>query len=342
MDGDHGGPGRDDSPRASHRPGDHGARYGHIELLRNVDLERVGHLLEACHEVSVDAGDVLLEAGAENMSAYLVVRGALEVRLLDSDAEPLVSVGAGSCVGELSILSRLKVSAYVVATAPSTLLVISDDILWALVASSHEFAANLLSLVSGRVRENNTRLLDSLDAQNRFQHAARIDDLTGLFNRRRFDEVLERQWHRARSDDVPLSLVFIDIDHFKRINDEHGHLVGDQVLRTVARLIQDGIRPVDLAARFGGEEFAVLMLGIKLAEAREIAERLRRDIAGHAVQNDAGELRMTISVGVAELLPEESIAQLLGTADEAMYAAKNAGRNRVAVREVQPLRAASA
>lgn len=309
------------------------AEYAHIELFRNVEFANVGHLIEQCHELLVAPGDMLLEAGAENHAVYLVVSGELEVRLVDSDAEPIVTVASGACVGELSILNRLKVSAWVAATKPTRLLVMPDDVVWSFIARSHEFASNLLGMLSGRVREDNERFLHSLDAQRRYQRAAKVDALTGLFNRRWFDEILDRQWRRACAEGEPLSVLFIDIDHFKSVNDRYGHLTGDAALREVANLLQSSIRPMDLAARFGGEEFAILMLGIALGEAREIAERLRRDIERHPVRAGGALLHLTASIGVAERLPEESADALLAACDAAMYAAKRTGRNAVAVRE---------
>lgn len=314
-------------------PDQFAVRYQHIDLLRDVDLSAVRHLFEQCYESEVDAGEFVLEAGSENASVYLVVDGELEVRLVDPQADPIVTVGTGACVGELSILSRLNVSAYVVATRLSRLLVIPDELVWAFIASSHEFSRNLLAMLSGRLREGNARFLHSLDAQHRYQKAAKIDAVTGLFNRRWFDEILERQCQRAGAERAPLCVLFIDIDHFKAINDQYGHLVGDDALRAVAGLLQASIRPMDLAARFGGEEFAIVMLGIGLAEAREIAERLRRDIEHHVIYCGDELIHVTVSIGVAELAPGETAAELIRASDAAMYASKSNGRNCVVVRE---------
>ena len=133
-------------------------------------------------------------------------------------------------------------------------------------------------------------------------------------------------------EDAPLSVLFIDIDHFKAINDEFGHLAGDTALRAVSDLLQSGIRPMDLAARFGGEEFAIVMFGITIAEARQVAERLRREIEAHPVRYEEQDIYLTVSVGVGELESGESINELIRQCDAAMYRAKAEGRNRVMVR----------
>ncbi|MGE0484523.1 MAG: GGDEF domain-containing protein [Gammaproteobacteria bacterium] len=313
----------------------------HVELLHGVDPGCARRLLAGCAEIDVAAGARVLEAGADNDAVYLVIDGELEVRLGAADAAPVARIGRGSCVGELSILSRLAVSAHVLATRRSRLLVIPDEVVWAFIGASHEFAVNLLRLLSGRVREDNLRLQDSLDAQLRYQRAAKVDAVTGLYNRRWFDEVATRQWQRACTEGVPLSLLFIDIDHFKQVNDRHGHLAGDDALRGVADLLQAGVRPVDVVARFGGEEFATVLYGVNQAEAAQVAERLRRDIAAQVLPGTARAVRVTVSVGVAELAPGESLAALIDACDAAMYAAKRGGRNRVVTRDVAPARIAA-
>ncbi|MCB1748227.1 MAG: GGDEF domain-containing protein [Gammaproteobacteria bacterium] len=306
--------------------------FAHVDLLHDVDPGCARRLLAGCAELAVSTGTRVLEAGADNDAVYLVLDGELEVRLGEADTAPVARIGSGSCVGELSILSRLKVSAHVVATRPSRLLVIPDAVVWEFIGASHEFAANLLRLLSGRVREDNLRLRDSLDAQLRYQRAAKVDAVTGLYNRRWFDEVAARQAQRACTEGVPLSLLFIDIDHFKQVNDRHGHRAGDDALRGVADVLQAGVRPIDVVARFGGEEFATVLYGVNAAEAGQVAERLRRDIAAHALPGAARAVRVTVSVGVAELVPGEGIAELIEACDVAMYAAKGGGRNRVVTR----------
>jgi diguanylate cyclase (GGDEF)-like protein len=303
-----------------------------VELLHGVDRGCARRLLAGCAEFDVAPGTRVLEAGADNDAIYLVLDGELEVRLGEADAAPVARIGRGSCVGELSILSRLEVSAHVVAARPTRLLAIPDAVVWEFIGASHEFAVNLLRLLSGRVREDNLRLRDSLDAQLRYQRAAKVDAVTGLCNRRWFDEVAARQWQRARAEGVPLSLLFIDIDHFKQVNDDHGHLAGDDALRGVADLLQAGVRPIDVVARFGGEEFVAVLYGVNQAEAAQVAERLRRDVAARVLPGPSRAVSVTVSVGVAELLPGESIAALIAAGDAAMYAAKRDGRNRVTTR----------
>jgi diguanylate cyclase len=126
-------------------------------------------------------------------------------------------------------------------------------------------------------------------------------------------------------------LIVWDIDHFKSINDRYGHKIGDQVIACVARKISQRLRQSDFIARFGGEEFVALLSDCDAASARELAEGLRKEIAGCMVDLERGCVRTTVSCGIAELAPEEDDARLFARADEALYRAKRGGRNRVCI-----------
>lgn len=161
-----------------------------------------------------------------------------------------------------------------------------------------------------------------------------IDGLTGIPNRRRFDEALQMEWSRARRYEKPISLLMLDIDYFKAYNDTYGHLEGDECLRKVAATLQNGLkRSTDMVARWGGEEFACLLTDIDHNDAVNIAEELRTRIANEQIPHEKSTIAnyVTISVGVATVKPneEENIESLLKKADEGLYKAKQAGRNQV-------------
>ena len=172
-----------------------------------------------------------------------------------------------------------------------------------------------------------------------FQEQAALaltDGLTGLLNRRALDQRLDEEIHRARRFGGELSLLMIDVDHFKEFNDKHGHLLGDHVLRQVARTLRRQLRKGDVLARFGGEEFCVVLVRTPLAEATEVAEKLRASVADRTyarMRNDR-RLKITISVGAAGLQQQYATpAELLDAADSALYAAKHAGRDCVRVHQ---------
>lgn len=172
-------------------------------------------------------------------------------------------------------------------------------------------------------------------ARREAEEQSRRDALTGLFNRRHFRDMLAAELERARRSPSPVSLVLMDVDRFKRINDTCGHTTGDEVLRRVAQCVGRGLRRPDTACRYGGEEFALLLPGSDGRAARHVAERVRAAVAAVTVGHPGGPPAVTASLGVATIPAGESWDAdiLVDRADRALYAAKQAGRDRVCVWE---------
>ena len=171
--------------------------------------------------------------------------------------------------------------------------------------------------------------LDESFQQQMYESALR-DGLTRAFNKKDFLDRLESEFRFAKRHGTPLALVMLDIDHFKRINDTHGHIAGDQVLATLARRIQETIRTEDVFARYGGEEFAIILRALDSARAMAMAERLRQVIEGIEIKTGQTVVPLTVSLGVAGY-PDCNVPDpmaLIAVADEALYAAKRGGRNR--------------
>ncbi len=163
------------------------------------------------------------------------------------------------------------------------------------------------------------------------------DALTGLYNYGYFKEALHYEVEKSRRYKTPLSLLFLDIDDFKRVNDTLGHLKGDKIMRQVAAILKKGIRQADLLCRYGGDEFVMLLSQTPPDQAMVLAERLRQRIAQSSMNRLEQGLKITVSIGVAGLEPEMSTESLIKEADEAHYRAKQAGKNRVAGPEPAPL-----
>jgi diguanylate cyclase (GGDEF)-like protein len=163
------------------------------------------------------------------------------------------------------------------------------------------------------------------------ERLASLDPLTGAYNRRTFHEAAERTLALARRAGQPLSIIMIDIDHFKDLNDQHGHRLGDEVLRVLAEVIRTQLRKEDLLTRFGGEEFCVMLPQVPGPGAVVVAGRIRKAVCAEPIRIDGHEMPVTVSAGVAARLDEgpESLEDLLGRADQALSLAKNRGRNRV-------------
>jgi diguanylate cyclase (GGDEF)-like protein len=186
-------------------------------------------------------------------------------------------------------------------------------------------------------------ILSTLGDFRRVASQAATDSLTGLANRRSFDDELALEWRRAERVGDPLALVLIDLDNFKSINDGRGHQAGDAVLRRVAAILDSGARNADLAARYGGEEFALLAPETDLLGATKLAHRLRGDIEAATIELPNGEeLTVTASFGVAVKGTLERPEQLIAAADEALYEAKRNGKNRIVAADPLPEAATTA
>ncbi|GAA5166925.1 diguanylate cyclase [Viridibacterium curvum] len=164
-------------------------------------------------------------------------------------------------------------------------------------------------------------------AEAKLARLALQDELTGLPNRRHFLQEAERLISSATRHSIPLSLIIIDVDHFKQINDTHGHVIGDLVLRKVAERLLTRLRNEDLPCRWGGEEFAILLPLTDLAMANTVGERLRTAFANEPIEAEGHSLQITLSGGVTQKKDNESLLECLSRADKALYAAKNSGRN---------------
>jgi diguanylate cyclase (GGDEF)-like protein len=177
-------------------------------------------------------------------------------------------------------------------------------------------------------------LIPSERQRNQLRRAAQDDALTNLLNRGGFSALAGRQLSRCRQAGQPCTVLLMDLDHFKRVNDTYGHEAGDRLLCAFAEAVRAQSRATDLVARYGGEEFCALLTDTDSARAVAVAERIRHAFAAVTVPVKGGAMGTTVSIGVAELLPAgESLEQALRRADHALYAAKHAGRDRVVAAE---------
>jgi diguanylate cyclase (GGDEF)-like protein len=191
-------------------------------------------------------------------------------------------------------------------------------------------AALTLALITGLAIRLARPLVRLFGEASKLRRQARTAVLTGLVNRRDFDDRLAREFETAGSLGYDLALVICDLDNFKEVNDRHGHLAGDEVLRAVGRIFSGSVRDRDVAARFGGEELALVLPGTPLLGARRLCERIRRSLEDLRIETESGDvITITASFGAASFPTYSSVENLLEAADRALYEAKDAGRNRV-------------
>lgn len=186
--------------------------------------------------------------------------------------------------------------------------------------------------VAGEDCRYQSELLQLRQEVEQLTEQARTDALTGLFNFRHFNETLNHEMERVRRSGQPLALVIGDIDHFKRFNDTHGHEMGNRLLQAVAGTVDRQLRKLDIACRYGGEEFAVILPGTPLGQASKVAERIRAAVESLMLEDEAGQpLQVTMSLGVAGFVASQTCtpSRLIDAADAELYSAKAAGRNRV-------------
>lgn len=307
------------------------SELGEIFLFQGIEPENLIDLLADCPVLCLEKEELLIGQGTANRNCYFILSGSLQIHLDSLDNHAVSTLRAGESVGEISLLDGELASANVVCPEKCQALVVEEEVFWSLVNSSHVFCRHLLFLMISRLRSSNMSISESFKKQQEYQLTATIDELTGLYNRRWLREMLARQMQRSQEKAAPLTLLMIDGDHFKKVNDQHGHNIGDLVLQALASTMLDWVRPTDLVARYGGEEFVIVLPGTDLAGARVVAERMRRMIAEARTPSTLGELLpvVTISIGLALMEEADTMDAFIGRADAALYRAKEKGRNRV-------------
>jgi diguanylate cyclase (GGDEF)-like protein len=306
-------------------------RLGGLDLLRGMGPELLDAIVARCPLRELEPGVPLLTAGQTNSEIFVILAGELNVYLDDRRDVPVAVLRGGDTVGELSAIDKKPTSATVVAHVPTLLLCIDETMFWHVIHASHGFAVRLMLKLAERLRANNSTVQANMELASHFEAVALSDALTGVHSRRWLDETLPRLCDRHRFDGQPITLAMVDVDHFKRINDQFGHPTGDLVLVELARTMRTKLRPTDFVARFGGEEFVLIFPHTSLAGAAIASERLREAVRVTILKHaDGSQIPCaTVSIGLSELQPGQDVARLLHTADEALYRAKHKGRNRV-------------
>ncbi|HSG98165.1 MAG TPA: GGDEF domain-containing protein [Woeseiaceae bacterium] len=302
-----------------------------LRLFKGVHPDDIQDLLPRCDRRDLAAGEILLSPGDSNEHVFIVLSGSLDVHVGSPDAPALTTMETGDCVGEMSIIEDRDPSAYVIGAEDTHLLLLHRSVLWGMVDASHEFAKNLLVVLSERVRSHNRLIASSYGEMRKFERHATTDALTSLANRHAMETAFPKVIKQCTSKDKPVSLMMVDVDNFKQFNDMLGHVAGDRALSIVSRILRRQFRSRDLLVRYGGDEFAVLLPDVKLSKAMAVGERVRKAISGETGNGDDSliQIPVRISMGIAQLCPNGDLDTLIRDADAALYRAKRAGRDRV-------------
>ena len=317
--------------------GTSGYAIGDLQLFQGVTQQGIADLIADCPVLRIEARQAIPEGKNKGARLYIVLHGALDVTHTDARDARMDGVATkvlpGECVGELSVLDEEANSDHVTARVDSDVLIIDADTLWKLIDESNGIARNLLRLLSFRIRAANAQLRRRHKVGEFYRQLSMVDGLTGLHNRAWLTDNLPTMIENAHHVNSPLSVIMIDLDHFKQFNDVHGHVSGDHALQVASKVVSSALRPTDFAARFGGEELIVILPATQqksaLMVALRLCERLRDAVVFSEIRKPLPHI--TASLGVAMLEPGQNAEALISAADAALYRAKEDGRNRVAL-----------
>jgi diguanylate cyclase (GGDEF)-like protein len=314
-------------------------KVGDIQLFKNIskdELLKIKQQLDYCPVVTAKSGEIVLDSQSSGACLYVVLSGTLALtsntskRQLENSS---IQYFAGECVGEISVLDEEASTATIAAVTDAQLLLIDSVIMWRLIDDSNGVARNLLQLLSFRIRTTNAQLRNRQKVGEFYRQLSMVDGLTGLHNRSWLNTQLPGLIENAHATQTELSIVMVDLDHFKKFNDQYGHVMGDEALQVAAKVVSAGLRPSDFAARYGGEEMIVILPNTSKESALIVAERLCDRIRHAQVFKDTDKAlpHITASLGLATLTEGQDGLAVISSADAALYRAKERGRNQVAL-----------
>ncbi|MBR7800026.1 GGDEF domain-containing protein [Undibacterium fentianense] len=314
-------------------------KVGEIQLFKNIEkneLIAIKQTLDHCPVVEAKSGEIVLDSQSSGACLYVVLSGVLAQTSVTSKRQlenSSTQYFAGECVGEISVLDEEASTATIAAVTDTQLLLINSSVMWQLIDESNGVARNLLQLLSFRIRATNAQLRNRQKVGEFYRQLSMVDGLTGLHNRSWLNSQLPGMIENAHATNADLSIIMLDLDHFKKFNDQHGHIMGDEALQACAKVISASLRPSDFAARYGGEEMIIILSNTNKESAYIVAERLCERIRSTIVFKDTNLTlpHITASLGLATLLEGQDGLAVIASADAALYRAKERGRDQVAL-----------
>jgi len=302
-----------------------------VPLFRFVPLECIEGILAHCTIRALPQGKRFEPDDPPDRSLLVLLSGRLALHYDVRETDDPLFLEPGDIIGETFAAGEPGVPCLLVAAEPCRILVMEEDLIWSLAQASHAAACNLLGILLRRRHDGGHENFAGTVHEYALHDQSIVDPLTGFQTRRWLEGVLARQTARAVSSGRPLSLMMIDIDHFKAFNEKHGRTGGDRALHAVAKALRNYLRPTEVVARYGGDTFAILLPDTGGATARTIAERLRQRLTNTVIDMQDGRMLppLTISVGVAEAAAGAGSHSLVAAALSALDAARAAGGNTV-------------
>lgn len=299
------------------------------ELFTGIDQAALLPFLQECTVQVFKDGATLLQHNVKNRVIYLILSGKCKVCLPPDLSDAVASLGPGESVGEISFIDKQHTIASVITEGTVRALCIPEKVCDEMMQTQPDISLNMLKILTRRLRNNNALLTAARGISALHHQNAQIDPLTSLHNRRWLDIMLPRLMQRHNSDHKPLSMLMIDIDHFKKFNDTHGHLAGDEALRKVAELMVTKLRPEDIVTRYGGEEMLAVLPNTDGAGGWPVAERLRKAISETPIVLPGQDqtASVTVSIGLSTMSPGQNAKRFITATDSALYQAKDTGRN---------------
>ncbi len=283
-------------------------------------------------------GHVLFREGDDGEELFIVKSGCVvsSILLPDGNDREIARFGSGDFFGEMSIIERAPRSATCSAKNDSVLLSLHENDFYKIMNSFPDVAIKImykmLNIITQRLQNTSGFLSDMVHWGEEASRRAITDELTGVYNRRYLDEALQQHFETSKNTGKPLSLIMVDLDYFREINENYGHAAGDNVILNVVDVFKHFLRKKDIIARYGGDEFTVLLPGTDLAETHQVAETIRCEVEKlNVLTSMNGPVKcVTTSQGIASF-PENAsdLKTLKEMADKALYRAKEEGRNRV-------------
>jgi diguanylate cyclase (GGDEF)-like protein len=306
-----------------------------FSLLKPEEIDSIAGLFKV-HEIN--DGEVLFREGDKGNELFIVKSGtvASSIRLPDGGERQIAVFSAGNFFGEMSIFENAPRSATCYCTEHSTLLGLHEKDFYRMIEQYPDIATKImyrmLNITTQRLRDTGEFLSDMVHWGEAARRRAITDELTGAYNRRFLDDAMISQLELARSGSTSLSLMMVDLDNFREINEQYGQEAGDHCIVEVVRIINHVLRESDIMARFGGDEFTILLPDTTGETALGMAERTRIDVESKGILKgySGRETGLTLSIGIASF-PEhgDDVKKLTEMADQALYRAKEGGRNRV-------------